>query len=286
MTTTQAIAHAMAQGLERRDAQLLVLFALGGLSPGGTGAARAWLLSHDSDTLDAESQNRFDAALERRLSGEPFAYITGHQEFFGLDFEVDVRVLVPRPDTETLVEWALDLLPKDSYTKVIDLGTGSGAIALALKYHRPKAQIKALDFSEEALQVAKNNAHRMGLSVDFLQGSWLHAVHGIFDLIVSNPPYIAHQDAHLKNLLHEPLQALASGADGLDDLRTITQQAPRALSPGGWLLLEHGYDQALAVRELLQDAGFSSVQSRQDLSGIERCSAGQWVKPSPSDSHH
>jgi release factor glutamine methyltransferase len=185
-----------------------------------------------------------------------------------------------------LVEWALDLLPKDSCSNVIDLGTGSGAIALALKYHRPKAQIKALDFSEEALQVAKNNAHRMGLSVDFLQGSWLHAVHGIFDLIVSNPPYIAHQDAHLKNLRHEPLQALASGADGLDDLRTITQQAPRALSPGGWLLLEHGYDQALAVRELLQDAGFSSVQSRQDLSGIERCSAGQWVKPSPSDSHH
>ena len=286
MTTTQAIAHAMAQGLERRDAQLLVLFALGRLSPGGTGAARAWLLSHDSDTLDAETQNRFDAALERRLSGEPFAYITGHQEFFGLDFEVDARVLVPRPDTETLVEWALDLLPKDSCSNVIDLGTGSGAIALALKYHRPKAQIKALDFSEEALQVAKNNAHRMGLSVDFLQGSWLHAVHGIFDLIVSNPPYIAHQDAHLENLRHEPLQALASGADGLDDLRTITQQAPRALSPGGWLLLEHGYDQALAVRELLQDAGFSSVQSRQDLSGIERCSAGQWVKPSPSDSHH
>ena len=286
MTTTQAIAHAMAQGLERRDAQLLVLFALGRLSPGGTGAARAWLLSHDSDTLDAETQNRFDAALERRLSGEPFAYITGHQEFFGLDFEVDARVLVPRPDTETLVEWALDLLPKDSCSNVIDLGTGSGAIALALKYHRPKAQIKALDFSEEALQVAKNNAHRMGLSVDFLQGSWLHAVHGIFDLIVSNPPYIAHQDAHLENLRHEPLQALASGADGLDDLRTITQQAPRALSPGGWLLLEHGYDQASAVRELLQDAGFSSVQSRQDLSGIERCSAGQWVKPSPSDSHH
>lgn len=286
MTTTQAIAHAMAHGLERRDAQLLVLFALGRLSPGGTGAARAWLLSHDSDTLDANSQSRFDAALQRRRSGEPFAHITGHQEFFGLDFEVDARVLVPRPDTETLVEWALDLLQKDSYTKVIDLGTGSGAIALALKYHRPKAQIKALDFSEEALQVAKNNASRLGLDVDFLQGSWLHAVHEIFDLIVSNPPYIAHQDAHLENLRHEPPQALASGTDGLDDLRTITQQAPSALTPGGWLLLEHGYDQALAVRELLQEAGFSSVQSRRDLAGIERCSAGQWVTTSPSDSRH
>jgi release factor glutamine methyltransferase len=286
VTTTQAIAHAMAHGLERRDAQLLVLFALGRLLPGGTGAARAWLLSHDSDTLDAGSQSRFDAALQRRRSGEPFAYITGHQEFFGLDFEVDARVLVPRPDTETLVEWALDLLPKDSRSKVIDLGTGSGAIALALKYHRPKAQIKALDFSEEALQVAKNNANRLGLNVDFLQGRWLTAVHDVFDVIVSNPPYIANQDAHLENLRHEPLQALASGTDGLDDLRTITLQARTAITHGGWLLLEHGYDQASAVRALLSNAGFSSVQSRRDLAGIERCSAGQWFNPRPSDSRH
>ena len=286
MTTTQAIAHAMAHGLERRDAQLLVLFALGRLSPGGTGAARAWLLSHDSDTLDAGSQIHFDAALQRRRSGEPFAYITGHQEFFGLDFEVDARVLVPRPDTETLVEWALDLLPKDSRSKVIDLGTGSGAIALALKYHRPEAQIKALDFSEEALQVAKNNANRLGLNVDFLQGRWLTAVDDVFDVIVSNPPYIANQDAHLENLRHEPLQALASGTDGLDDLRTITLQARTAITHGGWLLLEHGYDQASAVRALLSNAGFSSVQSRRDLAGIERCSAGQWFNPRPSDSRH
>lgn len=286
MTTTQAIAHAIAKGLERRDAQLLVLFALGRLSPGGTGAGRAWLLSHDSDTLDAGSQSCFDAALQRRRSGEPFAYIAGHQEFFGLDFEVDARVLVPRPDTETLVEWALDLLPKDSCATVIDLGTGSGAIALALKHHRPHAQIKALDFSEEALQVAKNNANRLGLDVDFLQGRWLTAVHDVFDVVVSNPPYIANQDAHLDHLHHEPLQALASGTDGLDDIRTITLQARTALNQGGWLLLEHGYDQASAVRALMINAGFSSVQSRRDLAGIERCSAGQWVTTSPSDSRH
>ena len=286
MTTTQAIAHAIAQGLERLDAQLLVLFALGRLSQGGTGAARAWLLSHDTDTLDALSESRFDAALKRRLSGEPFAYITGHQEFFGLDFEVDTRVLVPRPDTEILVQWALALLTKDSQAHVMDLGTGSGAIALAIKHHRPAVQMQGLDFSEDALYVAKSNAGRLKLEVDFLQGSWLSAVHQIFDLIVSNPPYVANQDAHLANLYHEPLQALASGSDGLDDLRTITLQARTALTHGGWLLLEHGYDQAQSVRALLTNAGFSSVQSQLDLAGIERCSGGQWLTPTPNDSHH
>jgi len=286
VTTTQAIAYAMAQGLERLDAQLLVLFALGRLPLGGTGAERAWLLSHDTDTLDAASQSRFDTALQRRLSGEPFAYITGHQEFFGLDFAVDARVLVPRPDTETLVEWALDLLPKDSQARVIDLGTGSGAIALTLKQHRPTTQMHALDYSEDALEVAKKNASRLGLNVDFLQGSWLTAVNEVFDLIVSNPPYIANQDTHLEKLRFEPLQALTSGADGLNDLRTITLQASTALTHGGWLLLEHGFDQASAVRALLTQTGFSSVQSRQDLAGIERCSAGQWFNPSPSDSRH
>lgn len=286
MTTTHAIKHAIAQGLERLDAQLLVLFALGRLPLGGTGVERAWLLSHDTDTLDAASQSRFDTALQRRLSGEPFAYITGHQEFFGLDFEVDARVLVPRPDTETLVQWAMELLPKDSQARVIDLGTGSGAIALALKYHRPRANITALDFSEDPLQVAKNNASRLGLDVNFLQGSWLAAVNAVFNLIVSNPPYIANEDAHLEKLRHEPLQALASGADGLDDLRAITLQARTALTHGGWLLLEHGYDQANAVRAFLIHTGFSSVQSRRDLAGIERCSGGQWLTPAPNDSRH
>jgi release factor glutamine methyltransferase len=242
------------------------------------------LLSHDTDTLDAASQSRFDTALQRRLSGEPFAYITGHQEFFGLDFAVDARVLVPRPDTETLVEWALELLPKDSQARVIDLGTGSGAIALALKQHRPTTQMHALDFSKDALEVAKNNASRLGLVVHFLQGSWLTAVNEVFDLIVSNPPYIANQDTHLEKLRFEPLQALTSGADGLNDLRTITLQASTALTHGGWLLLEHGFDQASAVRALLTQTGFSSIQSRQDLAGIERCSAGQWFNPSPNDS--
>ena len=144
----------------------------------------------------------------------------------------------------------------------------------------------ALDYSEDALEVAKNNASRLGLVVDFLQGSWLTTVNEVFDVIVSNPPYIANQDAHLEKLRYEPLQALTSGADGLNDLRTITLQASTALTHGGWLLLEHGFDQASAVRALLTHTGFSSVQSRQDLAGIERCSAGQWFNPSPSDSRH
>jgi release factor glutamine methyltransferase len=185
-------------------------------------------------------------------------------------------VLVPRPDTETLVEWALELPPTGlPHPAVLDLGTGSGAIALALKAARPAWQVTALDYSADALAVARTNAKRLGLAVHFLQGSWLQGVAEKFDTIVSNPPYIAADDSHLAALTHEPLQALASGPDGLDDLRAIITQAAAHLHPGGWLLLEHGYDQALAVRGLLTQAGFAEVQSRQDLAGIERCSGGQ-----------
>jgi release factor glutamine methyltransferase len=196
--------------------------------------------------------------------------------------QVDARVLVPRPDTETLVDWALEVLalnarsaPMEYDQSVLDLGTGSGAIALALKHTRPDLQVSAIDFSEDALAVATANAQRLRLEVRFSQGSWLTGVQVKYDVIVSNPPYIAAQDAHLAALTHEPLQALASGADGLDDLRQIIGQAPRCLQPGAWLLLEHGYDQAPAVQGLLTEAGFSDVQSRCDLSGIERCSGGR-----------
>ena len=268
-TLASALRHATGLGLARLDAQMLLLHALG-----RTPHDRAWLLAHDSDALDAAAHTRFDAALQRRLRGEPLAYITGHQEFYGLDLQVDARVLCPRADTETLVDWALELLP--SAARVLDLGTGSGAIALAIKHQRPDVQMHARDFSADALAVAQANAQRLGLDVEFSQGSWLEGVTDLFDAIVSNPPYIAAADPHLAALAHEPLQALASGADGLDDLRAIIRQAPACLAPDGWLLLEHGYDQALAVCDLLRDAGFADVQSRPDLAGITRCSGGRW----------
>ncbi|MBI2750656.1 MAG: peptide chain release factor N(5)-glutamine methyltransferase [Burkholderiales bacterium] len=267
---SQAIALAQARGVDRLDAQLLLLHAME-RAPHD----RAWLLAHDTDAVPATAQARLDAAVQRRLSGEPLAYITGHQEFYGLDLAVDARVLVPRPDTETLVDWALELLPPSAC--VIDLGTGSGAIALALKHARADLQVSAVDASTDALTVAHTNAQRLQLEVAFAPGNWLDGVAGPFDAIVSNPPYIAAADHHLQALTHEPLSALASGADGLDDIRTIIRQAPTRLRPGGWLLLEHGYDQAEAVRALLTQAGFHEAQSRRDLAGIERCSGGKWL---------
>ena len=268
-TLASALRHATNLGLARLDAQMLLLHALG-----RTPHDRAWLLAHDSDALEAAAHLRFDAALQRRLRGEPLSYITGHQEFYGLDLHVDARVLCPRADTETMVDWALELMLTQA--RVLDLGTGSGAIALAIKHQQPDVQMHARDFSADALAVAQANAQRLGLDVAFSQGSWLDDLTDPFDLIVSNPPYIADADPHLAALRHEPLQALVSGADGLEDLRSIIRQAPAFLAPGGWLLLEHGYDQALAVCDLLLAAGFADVQSRPDLAGIARCSGGRW----------
>lgn len=269
MCVAQVIAAALARGLERLDAQLLLLHAFG-----KPAHERAWLLAHDTDLLPPATQAMFDAFVQRRAAGEPLAYITGHKAFFGLDLMVDARVLVPRPDTETLVAWALTVLHALPSASVLDLGTGSGAIALALKATRPDLQLTAIDYSADALAVAIANAQHLQLDVHFQQGSWLDGVHARFQTIVSNPPYIAAHDRHLSALAHEPLQALASGPDGLDDIRHIITQAPAHLHPGGWLLLEHGFDQAAAVRGLLFDAGFCDVQSRRDLSGIERCSGG------------
>jgi len=270
LCVSQAVATAMAQGLDRLDAQLLLLLALD-----RPVHDRAWLLTHDTDTLSPSVQAAFAASVQRRATGEPLAYITGHKEFFGLTLQVSADVLVPRPDTETLVEWALEVLQPTPGAAVLDLGTGSGAIALALKATRPDLHLSAVDFSATALAVARGNAQRLQLDVHFQQGSWLDPVQGRFHAIVSNPPYIARHDHHLAALTHEPLQALASGDDGLDDIRTIVQQAPAHLAPGGWLLLEHGYDQAQAVRTLLNAAGFVHVQSRRDLAGVERCSGGR-----------
>ena len=278
-TNSDALEFAQALSLARLDAQLLLLHVLRRPSHD-----RAWLLTHDDDPLPIERAAAFRQLAQRWAAGEPLAYLVGHKEFFGLDLTVDTRVLVPRPDTETLVDWALDQLQAEgavAHPHVLDLGTGSGAIALAVAHTlqsrgRP-ARVVAVDASSQALAAAKANATRLALDVSFLNSDWFDQVAGCFDLIVSNPPYIADTDPHLAQLTHEPLEALTSGADGLNDLRRIIGQAPAHLQAGGWLLLEHGYDQSEAVRSLLAQHGFVDVQSRLDLSGIERCSGGRWT---------
>jgi release factor glutamine methyltransferase len=273
VTLRQALTAAAAVGLERIDAQLLLLQVLG-----RSQSDRAWLLAHDTDELPEGQHAQFLQLCQRRAAGEPVAYIVGHKEFFGLDLLVDRRVLVPRPDTETLVEWALDILPPTGGPRVVDLGCGSGAIALAIKKARPAAKVQATDVSSDALAVARENARRLSLEVEFRQASWLANAAGTYDLIVSNPPYVAAEDPHLPALAHEPLGALVAGPDGLADIRTIVAHAPAQLRPAGWLLLEHGHDQAPAVRALLTAAGFQDVASRRDLAGIERCSGGKWLE--------
>ncbi len=273
MTLGETLAQLRRDGLERLDAQMLLLQALQ-----HDPHDRAWLMAHEDDALPTEAGTTLNHLAQRRRQGEPMAYLRGEQEFFGLVLKVDGRVLVPRPDTETLVHWALAVIDgRTDTTQVLDLGTGSGAIALALKASRPALEVTATDASEPALAVARANARRLGLAVDFHAGHWLAAVPGRrFHLIVSNPPYIATGDHHLDALSHEPGSALSSGPDGLDDLRALVASAPQALLPGGWLLLEHGHDQAGTVRTLLEQAGFNQVISRTDLAGIERCSGGQW----------
>lgn len=270
MTIAQALAAALALGLDRLDAQLLLLHALARPQQD-----RAWLLAHDGDEFAAADAQAYRQLCARRAGGEPLAYIVGHKEFFGLELNVDARVLVPRPDTETLVEWALEVLRPAAAPRVIDLGTGSGAIALAIKKACPDALVEAVDASPDALAVARENARALALDVSFQRASWLTGTTARYDLIVSNPPYMGAQDPHLAALTHEPLSALAAGPDGLQDIREIVAQAPAHLESGGWLLLEHGWDQAEAVRALLQAAGFTGVSSRRDLAGIERCSGGQ-----------
>ena len=266
LSVAQCLQQALSQGLARVDAQILLLFALARPLHD-----RAWLLAHDTELLNEAQQHRWDQALQRRLQGEPVAYITGHKDFFGLTLNVDARVLDPRPDTEILVEWALALLPAGKADRVLDLGTGSGAVALALQHQRPAACVTAVDASSDALAVASANALRLNLPVKCVLSHWMDKVPGPFELIVSNPPYVADGDPHLAALSHEPLSALTSGADGLDDIRQIIAQAPSRLAAGGWLLLEHGWDQAAPVQALLREAGFVQVQSRRDLGGHERC---------------
>jgi release factor glutamine methyltransferase len=276
-TLAEALRQAETQGkdhgLTRLDAQRLLLHALS-RDPND----RAWLLAHDTDSLPEPTGERFQALLARHANNEPMGYLIGEQAFFGLSLQVDLRVLVPRPDTETLVQWALDLLDTlPQPPTLLDLGTGSGAIALALKSQRPSAAVHASDASEAALTVARSNADRLKLAITFHTGDWFDAVPGMrFHLIVSNPPYIAEGDTHLSALRHEPISALTAGPDGLSDIRRLVDSAPDHLHPGGWLLLEHGFDQAESVRTLLLSRGFDAVTSRNDLAGTARCSGGRW----------
>lgn len=272
-TIQQGLAWAQALGLERLDAQVLMMHALG-----RPPHDRAWLLAHDADTLPPSAWPPFEAWCHRRASGEPVAYMVGQREFYGLTLQVNAHVLDPRPDTETLVDWALQVLQNRAKPVVVDLGTGSGAIALALQHTRPDAHVTAIDASPEALAVAQANAKRLQLPVHGLRSHWLEGWSGpphSVDLVVSNPPYIAEGDPHLAALQHEPAMALTSGPDGLRDIRTIVQQSLPVLKPGGWLLLEHGYDQADAVAALLTGAGYGPVQHRLDLAGHRRCTGAQ-----------
>ncbi|MBU0689331.1 MAG: peptide chain release factor N(5)-glutamine methyltransferase [Gammaproteobacteria bacterium] len=239
---------------------------------------RAYLLAHPERLLTEQEHSQYQTSLQRRLQGEPLAYILSEREFFGLNFKVTPATLIPRPDTELLVELALSRI-SSAGTRVLDLGTGSGAIALAIAHSRPDAKVTAVDASEAALSVAQENAGCLEISnVRFALSNWFAALAGLhFDLIVSNPPYIAANDRHLAqgDLRFEPVGALASGTDGLDDIRLIISEAGAHLVAGGWLMVEHGYDQSERVQTLLRSAGFENVRSDNDLAGIARVTGGQ-----------
>ena len=280
MTSCNTIAELQVQlqtqGLDRLDAQLLLLYVLG-----KSEHQRGWLLAHDSERVAPGPLATLLGLAQRRRAGEPLAYLTGCKSFYGLALQVDAAVLVPRSDTEVLVDWAVQLLPEATGEPVLDLGTGSGAVALAIKTHRTEACVWASDLSAAALALAAANARSLDVAVRFCQGSWWSALPvdaPRFACVVSNPPYIAEHDPHLPALRFEPASALISGPDGLNAIRHIVAHAPDHMLQSGWLLLEHGFDQAVQVRQLLTQRGFTRVQSRRDLAGLERCSGGQWTR--------
>jgi release factor glutamine methyltransferase len=257
----------------RREAELLLQHALR--------VDRAWLFAHAGDEVDAVLAGQFRCYVSRRAEGEPIAYITGRREFFSLDLVVTSDVLIPRAETELLVELALERIPRDTEARIADLGTGSGAIALALAHERPRARVLATDASDAALAVARGNAQRLALAnVEFALGEWCAALgEREFDLIASNPPYIARGDAHLEqgDLRFEPALALSSGSDGLDAIRTITRDARRHLARGGWLLFEHGHDQGAAVRDIFTANGYIDAATWRDMEARDRVSGARYA---------
>jgi len=265
LSVDAALALARELGIARGDAQTLLSHL--------TGQGRTWLVTHGDTAVPGAAE-----LLHRLADGEPLAHLTGWQAFHGLSLQVTPATLIPRPDTETLVDWALAVLaPLPGRPTVADLGTGSGAIALAIQAACPRAHVTAVDLSAAALAVARANGERLGLAVTWRHGSWFEPLAGErFDLIVSNPPYIAGDDPHLPALRHEPITALTPGGDGLADLRTLIDGAGRHLNPGGWLLLEHGWDQADAVAQQLAHSGYTDVCLRRDLAGRPRATGGRW----------
>ena len=272
-TLAQLLHEARTLGLDRFDAQALAAHVLR--------QPRAWLIAHADDRLDADSTTQLRALLQRRADGEPVAYLTGWRGFHGLELQVSPAVLDPRPDTETLVDWARELLDGElsgiTTPQVADLGTGSGAIALAVARACPRAELRAVDASAEALAVARANGLRLGLPVQWLQGSWWQPLAAPpLHLALSNPPYLGADDPHLPALRHEPREALVPAAgDALADLRSIVAGAAPHLAAGGWLLLEHGFEQAADVAALLAAAGFEAIGHRHDLAGHARCTGGR-----------
>ncbi len=269
--TADSLLGAAATRIDAVDAQWLLLHVL--QQPHG------WLFAHRRDALPDEVAAAFEVLVARRERGEPVAYLTGTRGFWSLDLEVDSAVLIPRPETELLVELVLQRVPPDIAARIVDLGTGSGAIALALAHERPQAQVHAVDASAEALEVAQRNARRLGLgNVTFHYGDWFAPLADMrFEMVVSNPPYIEDTDPHLAqgDLRFEPALALSSGADGLDAIRSIVRDAPAHLEAGGWLLLEHGWNQGAAVRDLLQKTGFVEVATHRDLEDRDRVTVGR-----------
>jgi release factor glutamine methyltransferase len=271
VTDAVSVRRALAtSGLIPLDAQLLLAHVLD--------VPRAWLAAHDTDALPQEAADAFVALARRRRDGEPVAYLTGVREFWGLALRVTPDVLIPRPETETLVELALALIPRDRPARILDLGTGSGAIALALAHERPQAKVTGVDHSAAALVVARDNARRLAIAnVEFMKSDWYAGVGDErFDVIVANPPYVASADPHLEegDVRFEPRAALSPGGDGLTALRMIVAGARRRLVANGHLVVEHGYDQSTAVQELFRDAGFDRITVRNDLAGIARIVGG------------
>ncbi len=261
MKVAQAIA---ASGIDLREARLLLAEACG--------FSQASLAASPELDIPFEVENAFFELARKRRGGEPVAYLLGRKEFYGLDLSVNPSVLIPRPETELLVDLALER----NAASVLDLGTGSGAVALAIKHARPRCRVVAVDYDASALATAKRNATKLNLEIEFRHGRWFGPVAGErFEVVVSNPPYVAEGDPHLPALRHEPLGALLAGLDGLDCIRDILKGAAMHLAPAGWLLLEHGRGQDPAVRELLRKSGFESVQTWPDLAGIPRISGGK-----------
>jgi len=240
---------------------------------------RAWLIAHENDDLAANIQHAFDALVQRRISGEPIAYILGSREFYGLNLAVTPATLIPRPDTEILVDVALEKIPANEAAQVLDLGTGTGAIALAIAQQRPQAQVTGVDASSPALEVAISNSRQLHINnLHFVLSDWFNDLdHSRFDVIVSNPPYIEEADTHLQqgDLRFEPLSALASGADGLDDIRRIIDGCLIHLKPQGWLMFEHGYNQAVTIRELMAQTGLVNIETFKDLGCNDRVTIGK-----------